>query len=576
MAATDLAIRIATTMDATGINKADKAVNKLEKSTKSLGRSLGIALSTAAIVAYGKASVRAFANAEAQQERLVRLLKVGVGATDSQIESLNKQADALERVGVVSAGNITQVQSQLATFNLQTSTIAALTPAILDYVTAEKGAAASTEEFKSATNGLAQALNGNFTSLTRVGFVIDQTTRDLIKNGTEAQRTKAIIEVLDSTYKGFNASLRDTSAGGLQLLTNASEAAKEAIGESLVDAFARVSGGSEASDAVKTIESITSGIQALITVTGTAVGGLVSLYKALDFITSLGGLTGANGLLVQRFDRQPSQPSTNRSASPAGTALRMRQEREQKALAAAAAKREKERLALLKKQELAQKKLTAEQKKQAALKKAGTVFDLDQIELVAALQGKLSDAERDRVMAQLALLSGNVKVAQELTNKILMAQDASGNLARFLAALPNARNPFEYLDAYLDKLAAKAAKVLVTAPAQTISPQAQAIVSQIDAATAQALAAAAAAEAEANRISSINKALGTLPSASGVPIGQPFSPGFSAGGNNTPGASFELKITGEGDITNAIAKGLQNQSLSTGTTTTINRSGGFL
>jgi hypothetical protein len=576
MAATDLAIRIATTMDATGINKAGKAVNKLEKSTKSLGRSLGIALSTTAIVAYGKASVRAFANAEAQQQRLVQLLKVGVGATDSQIESLNKQADALERVGVVSAGNVTQVQSQLATFNLQASTIAALTPAILDYVTAEKGAAASTEEFRSATNGLAQALNGNFTSLTRVGFVIDQTTRDLIKNGTEAQRTKAIIEVLDSTYKGFNASLRDTSAGGLQLLTNASEAAKVAIGESLVDAFARVSGGSEASDAVKTIESITSGIQTLITVTGTAVGGLVSLYKGLDFITSFGGRTGGSGTIAQYGEsvkeriRQFENP---RSASPAGTALRMRKEREQQALAA---KRAKELAALNKKQLDITKKLTAEQKKQAALKKAGTVFDLDQIELVAALQGRLSKDEENRIKAQLALLNGNVVVATELTQKILKAQDSSGNLARFLAALPNARNPFEYLDAYLDKLAAKAAKVLVTAPAQTISPQAQAIVSQIDAATAQALAAAAAAEAEANRISSINKTLGTLPSASGVPIGQPFSPGFSAGGNNTPGASFELKITGEGDITNAIAKGLQNQSLSTGTTTTINRSGGFL
>jgi hypothetical protein len=576
MAATDLAIRIATTMDATGINKAGKAVNKLEKSTKSLGRSLGIALSTTAIVAYGKASVRAFANAEAQQQRLVQLLKVGVGATDSQIESLNKQADALQRVGVVSAGNVTQVQSQLATFNLQASTIAALTPAILDYVTAEKGAAASTEEFRSATNGLAQALNGNFTSLTRVGFVIDQTTRDLIKNGTEAQRTKAIIEVLDSTYKGFNASLRDTSAGGLQLLTNASEAAKVAIGESLVDAFARVSGGSEASDAVKTIESITSGIQTLITVTGTAVGGLVSLYKGLDFITSFGGRTGGSGTIAQYGEsvkeriRQFENP---RSASPAGTALRMRKEREQQALAA---KRAKELAALNKKQLDITKKLTAEQKKQAALKKAGTVFDLDQIELVAALQGRLSKDEENRIKAQLALLNGNVVVATELTQKILKAQDSSGNLARFLAALPNARNPFEYLDAYLDKLAAKAAKVLVTAPAQTISPQAQAIVSQIDAATAQALAAAAAAEAEANRISSINKTLGTLPSASGVPIGQPFSPGFSAGGNNTPGASFELKITGEGDITNAIAKGLQNQSLSTGTTTTINRSGGFL
>jgi hypothetical protein len=278
----------------------------------------------------------------------------------------------------------------------------------------------------------------------------------------------------------------------------------------------------------------------------------------------------------------------------------MRQEREQKALAATAAKREKERLALLKKQELSQKKLTAEQKKQAALKKAGTVFDLDQIELVAALQGKLSDAEKDRVMAQLALLSGNVKVATELTQKILMAQDASGNLARFLAALPNARNPFEYLEEYLDRLARKAAKVLEVTPTTTISPQTQAIIDLGDRYAADALRAAAEADAAIKAAEAANKSASDLlaklglntpynplasmittpprtnASVSGVPIGQAWSPGFSMGGNTTPGTTFTLKITGEGDITNAIAKGLQNQSLSTGTTTTINRSGGFL
>jgi hypothetical protein len=556
--------------------EADTAVNKLQKSTINLGRTLGIALSATAIAAYGKASVRAFANAEAQQQRLVQLLKVGVSATDSQIESLNKQADALERVGVVSAGNVTQVQSQLATFNLQARTIATLTPAILDYVTAEKGAAASTEEFRSATNGLAQALNGNFTSLTRVGFVIDESTRKLIKNGTEAERTNAIVQVLDSTYKGFNASLRDTPVGSLQILTNAADAAKESIGEGLVNALARIGGGKESSDAVIMIERLAKAFVFSTDVISTGIGALVKVYRKLDFLTSFGGVTGGSGTIAQYAEKvkeQLRQFENPRSASPAGTALRMKKEREQQALAN---KREKERLALLKKQEQVQKKLTAERKRQAAIDKLSTVFDLDKIELLAALQGNLSKDEENRISAQLALLSGNVKVAEELTQKVLKAQDASGDLARFLAALPNARNPFEYLDAYLDKLAAKAAKVLVTAPAQTISPQAQAIVSQIDAATAQALAAAAAAEAEANRISSINKALGTLPSASGVPIGQPFSPGFSAGGNNTPGASFELKITGEGDITNAIAKGLQNQSLSTGTTTTINRSGGFL
>jgi hypothetical protein len=456
--ATDLAIRIATTLDSTGITKADKAVNNLQKSTVKLGRALGVALSTTAIVAYGKSAVRAFANAEAQQDRLVRLLKVGVGATDSQIDSLNKQAEALEKVGVVGAGTVTQVQSQLATFNLQASTIAALTPSILDYVTAEKGAAATTEEFKTATNGLAQALNGNFSSLTRVGFVIDQNTRDLIKNGTEAQRTAAIVKVLDSTYKGFNASLRNTTVGGLQLLSNAADTAREAIGESLVDALARVSGGSEASDAVETIESITTSIQTLITVTGAGVAGLVKLYKALDLITTLGGLTGADGFLVQRFERKPSTPSTstNRSASPAGTALRTRQEREQQALAD---RRAKENALLNKKSAAATKALTAEQKKQNALKKAGTIFDQEQIQIIAALKGNISKEDRLRLELQLALATENVDEVQKLSKELALSQGLGMDLAKFLASLPSAKNPFEAWKSFLDGIEAQAARI---------------------------------------------------------------------------------------------------------------------
>lgn len=447
--ATDLAIRIATTMDATGINKADKAVNNLQKSTVKLGKALGVALSTTAIVAYGKASVRAYADMQAQQDRLVRLMKVGVGATDSQIESLNKQAAALQNIGVVSDDTITQVQSQLATFNLQAKTIAALTPAILDYVTAEKGAAATTEEFKSMTNGLAQALNGNFASLTRVGFVIDENTRKMIKNGTESKRAEAIVDVLNSTYKGFNASLRDTPVGQLQLLTNAADDAKEVIGEGLVDALAKIGGGSEAADAVKTINNIANGINKITSVTATAVGSLVKLYKAMEFITTLGGLTGADGILAQRFGTNTSTPSTNRSASPAGTALRLRQERQQEALAA---KREKEMMALRKKELDAKKKLTAEQKKQNALKKAGTIFDLDQTQIIAALKGKLSADDRKRLELQLALATENLDEVQKLTKELAISQGLGVELAKFLASLPSAKNPFEAWKDFLNDI----------------------------------------------------------------------------------------------------------------------------
>jgi hypothetical protein len=50
---------------------------------------------------------------------------------------------------------------------------------------------------------LAQALNGNFASLTRVGFVLDKVTKKTIASGSESERAAAIVKVLESTYKGF-------------------------------------------------------------------------------------------------------------------------------------------------------------------------------------------------------------------------------------------------------------------------------------------------------------------------------------------------------------------------------------
>jgi len=176
----DLKIDIATVFSGKkAFGQAETATQKLTGSVKSLGRALGVTFGAALAVNYLKRSARAAVEAQAQTDRLTKLLRVTVMATDDQIRAIDEQSTALERLGVVTKGNIQQVQSQLATFNLQTTTIQALTPAILDYVTAEKGATATTADFKSMTNGLAQALNGNFASLTRVGFVIDDVTRKM-------------------------------------------------------------------------------------------------------------------------------------------------------------------------------------------------------------------------------------------------------------------------------------------------------------------------------------------------------------------------------------------------------------
>jgi len=281
--------------------QAENSTDKLIKNVKKLAGATGLAFGTAQVIAFGKASVKAALEAQAQQERLASLLKVTVGARDSEIQSLNDQANALEKIGVVNKDNITQVQSQLATFNLQVDTIKALTPAVLDYVTAEKGATASADEFKSMTNGLAQALNGNFASLTKVGFVLDEQTKKTIKSGTESERTAAIIAVLDSTYKDFNKNLGNTDSGQMAKLANAADDVKEIIGAGIIDSLKTLGKDNSVEtlaenmrDVATYVANVIRGIGVLITkigeipILGDALKFLFTSSPLLDYLADLG------------------------------------------------------------------------------------------------------------------------------------------------------------------------------------------------------------------------------------------------------------------------------------------------
>ena len=214
----------------------DKAIKSFASSVEGLGKGLTKGL-TLPILAVGGAlavMVKGAIEAEAVQNRLRQILLTTGGATEKQVGLLLEQAQALEKVGVVSKENVIATQSQLATFDLQASTISKLTPAILDYVTAEKGARASTDDFKSLTNSLAQALNGQFGGLTRVGFVLDEHTKKLISSGTEAERAEAIVSVLNSTYEGFNEALANTPEGQLIKLEQEFTNLKDEIGKALI------------------------------------------------------------------------------------------------------------------------------------------------------------------------------------------------------------------------------------------------------------------------------------------------------------------------------------------------------
>ena len=433
MANTDLAIKIATTLDATGLNKADKAVNKFNRTVGRLGRNLGLALGTTAIIAYGKASVKAFAADEAAAKRLSTAVdNLGLSLSQSKVTSFVRDLEASSAI----ADDVLRpaFQALLTTTGSLTKSQELLSNAIQISRASGIDLATVSEDLAKGFVGVTRGLRKYNTGLTQAEL--------------KSKSFNEILGIMLARSAGAAEEYLTTTSYKMEVLALAAGNAQETIGEGLVDALARVGGGTEASDAAKSIDNLANSTSNLIKFLGSAIG-LVNKFRK-SYTNFLAG--GDVDTLMAG-----TQPTTNRSKSPAGTAARTAQQRQAEA---AAAKRAKELEALTKKQVASSKALEASQKKQLALKKAGSIFDLEQIQIIAALKGNLSKEDELRLKAQLALLNGNEVVATALTKQILMAQDQTGNLYKLFLALPDARNPFAYLEGYLDMLAGKAASVL--------------------------------------------------------------------------------------------------------------------
>jgi hypothetical protein len=435
---TDLGINIATTLDATGLRKADSAVKRLDKTVSKLGRNLGLTLGTTALVSYGKAAVKAFAADEAAARRLATAVD-NLGLSFSQAKVTDFIAGLEQSAAIADDILRPAFQTLLTTTGSLTQSQKLLNDAIQISRASGVDLATVATDLGKGYVGITRGLTKYNTGLTRAEIT-----------------TKSFNEILGIMLARSAGAAQDyltTTSYKMEVLTTAAGNAQETIGSGLVDAFAKIGGGSSATDAAKTIDTIAQSINTLTQGVGFAIGGLIKFYKTFsDAGKAVGTSLSDNVALFGQFAGQGS--STNRSASPAGTARRTAQQRQAEATAA---KRAKELAVLQTKQVKSQKALTAEQKKQATLKKAGTIFDLEQIQIIAALKGQLSEDDRKRVELQLALLTGNTKEATKLATEIAKAQGLGKDLAAFLASLPNAKNPFEAWSTYLDEIMKKAA-----------------------------------------------------------------------------------------------------------------------
>jgi hypothetical protein len=424
--------------------KAQKATGSLDKAVGKLGKQIASVFALTKIVSFGKASVKAFAEDEAAANRLsVAVKNLGLAFAQPQIDNYISKLESSSAV----------LDDQLRpAFQALLTTTGSLTKSQELLALAIEASRASGIDLTTVSQDLANAYNGNTRGLRKYNLGLTKAQLTTV-SFTEVQRR------FNAQFSGANAAFLATYAGKLQILTVASENAKETIGKGLVDALA-LAGGKDGD-----VQDVATAMSDLSNYTADAVRGVGVLAGKLTDLDkkSTGGilskLLSANfeysllGQLARLGNEAQPRPRANRrfmgGSGNAGYGADLV---------------EKKRQADLKKLSDAQlkatKALTAEQKKQAALKKAGSIFDLEQIQIIAALQGNLSKEEETRLKAQFALLNGNATVATALTKQILMSQDATGNLYKLFQEIPDARNPFAYLEEYLNGLARKAATAL--------------------------------------------------------------------------------------------------------------------
>lgn len=228
-------IRVTTKSDVKGLDTVSKKLSSFGKGIQTL--SLGMTALTAPVLLFGKSAVKSFFAADQAATKLKTNLKQVTGATDAQIESLMKQAGALQKIGVISDDVITAGQAELATYVKSTGAIEKLTPKIADLTAHIYGHNASAENMVQISSLAGKILNGNTGALSRYGFEFTEAQKAILETGNETDRVNTLNEVLKGGIGDINEALRDTPQGKMTALANDFDDFKEKVGFAIVEAL---------------------------------------------------------------------------------------------------------------------------------------------------------------------------------------------------------------------------------------------------------------------------------------------------------------------------------------------------
>lgn len=375
-------INFITKLQERGLQKMQRETYGLNNSFKALQKSMRRFIGLTAIFALLRKSVRDFVDEASEIRRLeIALNNLNLGfetfAVEEYIKSLTRLSGVADDLLRPAFGRIVRELKDVGASQ-------ALLNVAVDV------ARGTGQELETVTRALTRAYNGETTALKRLQIGLSRTA-------IESKDLSVILRELELLYGDAGAKYLDSYAGQMDLLKTRMEEVTEALGKGLLDGLKALGDG-----------NIQQGIDKIVALAEAAGKGFELAGKALNFV--IRGLEKL-GLIDTTED-------------PASIRARAREKREE----FLQDKKNRERLERLAK-EAAARAAAANRKKKAqkaaedaadALKKRlEGKFDIENINLAAAAQKNLSDADRARVQALQALKSEGVKDDEAALNKLI-------------------------------------------------------------------------------------------------------------------------------------------------------------
>jgi len=473
-----IAIQIASEFTGSkAFKKAETSAQKLERTVKNLAKTLGVAFSTAAIVKFGKESVKAYVADEKAAAILTKTLgNLGLAFEDKRLKNYVSELEA--STGVLDSELRPALQTILTTTGSVTKSQELLGLAI-------DMAAGSGESLATTSKDLALAFVGNVKGLTKYNTGLTK---------TELQTTTFVDlqEKLNDQFSGQNAAYLETYAGKVGLINVAYDNMQETIGKGLIDSFSLLAGD-------QGIGGATTAMERFGQTSADVLVGLASYLKKimpdssgtggfnwLALIPVLGGYFGPGGV-IEKLAKEGKRTlgtdkqyggiyGTNFQKLQTAAEERARTAAEEKAL-----KRARELQAIEKKRLDNIKKIAAEKAKKLALDKlsaflnnAEKLFDIDRIQLAAAAMSKQTEEDKVRIRLKQELLdledainNGNVEAAAKLAQSVYNDAKLLGELRGTMVSLGDVPDPFA---AWLNTLQQMLATLLaITAIVPTVT-----------------------------------------------------------------------------------------------------------